>query len=66
MKFLKELHEGLSYRLRPILLDDMSTVVNDHHLEFALHMSDCKVLVHSFISRKQQLLWHLHFQKGIG
>jgi len=44
---------------RLVFLDDMSYIIDHLHLELALHVSNCQLLVHSFATRQNQLLLHL-------
>jgi hypothetical protein len=42
----KEFVEDIGYFLGFVLVDGVAYIVNDHKLEFALHLSDCEIFVH--------------------
>lgn len=52
--------------LEIVLLDRMTNVVNDDHLEFALHLSDCELLVHSFLLSCQEYFGDVHVEENMG
>ena len=55
----------LSYLFGLVLLDNVAHVVDDLHLEFALHVSYGQLLVHALTARKDKLLWQLEAKEGV-
>lgn len=46
-----------------VLVHRMTHVVNHHHLELTLHLSNRQLLVHTLLLSSQQNLRHMHTQK---
>ena len=55
----------LSYLFGLVLLDNVAHVVDDLHLEFALHVSYGQLLVHALTACKDELLWQLEAKEGV-
>ncbi len=51
--------------LEIVLLDRMANVVNDYHLEFALHLSYCELLVHPFLLSCQKYFGDVHVEENM-
>lgn len=55
---LDEVHEASSSLLWLIFMNYMAYILQNYHLELALHLSNSQFFVHSVTSCKQQLLWN--------
>ena len=62
---LQELVYDLSYLFGLVLLDNVANVVDDLHLEFALHVSYGELLVHALTACKDELLRQLKPKEGV-
>ena len=62
---LQKLVDDLGHFFWLVLLYNMTHIVNDLHLEFALHVSNGKLFVHALTTCKDELLRKFEAKEGI-
>ena len=57
-KVLDKINKASCSLLRLVFMNHMTYIINNYHLKFALHLSNCQFLIHSITSSKQKLFWN--------
>jgi len=64
-QFSKQVKECFSSCCRLVLLNNVAAVLDDYHLELALHLGDRQLLVHPLAASQQELLLERAIQESL-